>query len=172
MVAVSAGLTSVVTVLHSQQIEATQGAVSYEGQQVSSVLLAGQPDGNPRKLRALIAQPINAPYAQVKVDETVAALQNAGSKDVEAQVTPAQTAAGGVCAEAGVLFWCFHLSQGGENIFLHTTAASGELFQAGAFLAGKSGRGRVQPARFFSSRRILHGDRGTQAANRQGTRRG
>lgn len=89
IVAVLAGLTSVVTVLHSQEIEATRGAISYEGQKVSSVLLAGQPDGNPRKLRALIAQPINAPYAQVKVDETVAALQNAGFKDVEAQVSPA-----------------------------------------------------------------------------------
>ena len=52
--------------------------------------LAGQPDGNPRKLRALIAQPVNAPYAQAKVDETVAALKKAGDfKDVEVQVTPA-----------------------------------------------------------------------------------
>src|SRR5260221_4655773 len=90
VVAVAAGLTSLAPKLHSQQIEATSAAVSYEGQRVSSVQLAGQPDGTPRKLRALIAQPVNAPYTQAKVDETVAALKKAGDfKDVEVQVTPA-----------------------------------------------------------------------------------
>ena len=89
MVAVLAGLTSETAMLHSQQMEATRGTISYEGQRVSSVLLAGQSDGNLRKLRALIVQPINAPYAQAKVDETVAALQNGGFKDVEVQVSPA-----------------------------------------------------------------------------------
>jgi len=77
--------------LHSQQIEATAAqAVSYEGQTVASVQLAGQPDGTPQKMRDLIAQPINAPYSQAKVDETVAALKKVGNvKDVEVQVTPA-----------------------------------------------------------------------------------
>lgn len=89
MVAVVAGLTSLSPKLHSQQVEATS-AVSYEGQPVSSVQLAGQPDGTPRKLQPLIAQPINAPYSQAKVDETAAALIKAGvAKDVEVQVTPA-----------------------------------------------------------------------------------
>src|SRR6478752_2397995 len=90
IVAVAAGLTLLSPKLHSQQqIEAT-AAVSYEGQRVASVQLAGQPDGNPRKLKALITQPINAPYAQAKVDETAAALVKAGgAKDVEVQVTPA-----------------------------------------------------------------------------------
>ena len=68
-----AGLTSVP--LQSQQIETATTTVSYEGQRVASVQLAGQPDGNPRGLRAMIAQPINAPYTQAKVDETVAALK-------------------------------------------------------------------------------------------------
>jgi outer membrane protein insertion porin family len=89
VVAAMAGLTSVPTELHSQQIEAA-AAVSYEGQRVSSVQLAGQPDGIPRRLRSLIGQPINAPYSQAKVDETVAALKKAGAaNDVEVQVTPA-----------------------------------------------------------------------------------
>src|SRR6476661_10956029 len=90
IVAVAAGLTSLSPKLHSQQqIEAT-AAISYEGQRVSSVQLAGQPDGNPRKLKSLITQPINAPYVQAKVDETAAALMKAGgAKDVEVQVTPA-----------------------------------------------------------------------------------
>jgi outer membrane protein insertion porin family len=90
IVAVAAGFTSVSPGLHSQQIEATSAAVSYEGQRVSSVQLAGQPDGIPRKLRALITQPVNAPYEQAKIDETVAALKKDGNfKDVEVQVTPA-----------------------------------------------------------------------------------
>jgi outer membrane protein insertion porin family len=90
VVAAVAGFTSVTSVLHSQQIEATAPAVSYEGQKVSSVQLAGQPDGNIRKLRTLITQPINGPYAQDKVDETVAALKKAGQfKEVEVQVSPA-----------------------------------------------------------------------------------
>src|SRR6476646_9073874 len=90
IVAVAAGLTSLSPKLHSQQqIEAT-AAVSYEGQRVSSVQLAGQPDGNPRKLKSLITQPINAPYSQAKVDETAAALvKTGGAKDVEVQVNQA-----------------------------------------------------------------------------------
>ncbi|MGZ4858748.1 MAG: hypothetical protein ACXV8M_04265, partial [Candidatus Angelobacter sp.] len=88
--AVAAGFTSASLELHSQQIETTSAAVSHEGQRVSSVQLAGQPDNIPRKLRTLIAQPINAPFAQAKVDETVASLKKAGDfKDVEVQVTPA-----------------------------------------------------------------------------------
>src|SRR5215831_6785361 len=89
VVAMMAGFTSLLPRLHSQQIEASSPAVSYEGQKVSSVQLAGQPDGNPRKLQALVAQPINAPYSQAKVDQTAAALVKAGAKDVEVQVTPA-----------------------------------------------------------------------------------
>lgn len=90
VVAVVAGFTSVTWALHAQQIEATAPAVSYEGQNVSSVQLAGQPDGNIRKLRTLIGQPMNAPYSQEKVDETVAALKKAGQfKEVEVQVSPA-----------------------------------------------------------------------------------
>lgn len=90
IVAVAAGLTLLSPKLHSQQqVEAT-AAVSYEGQRVSSVQLAGQPDGNPRKLQEMIAQPINAPYSQAKVDETAAALTKGGAaKNVEVQVTPA-----------------------------------------------------------------------------------
>src|ERR1044071_9973392 len=87
LVAAIAGFTSVP--LHSQQIETATTGVSYEGQRVSSVQVAGQPDGNRRKMQALIAQPANAPYEQAKVDETSAALiKNGVAKDVEVQVTP------------------------------------------------------------------------------------
>jgi outer membrane protein assembly factor BamA len=85
------------TLLHSQQNQTTpqpsiQAAttISYEGQKVSSVQLGGQPDGNRRVLHDLIAQNINAPYSQAKIDETVAALKKAGNfQAVEVQVTPA-----------------------------------------------------------------------------------
>jgi len=90
VVAMAMGFTSLLPKLHSQQIQAASSAVSYEGQKVSSVQLAGQPDGNPRKLQGLIAQPINEPYSQAKVNETAANLIKAGAaKDVEVQVTPA-----------------------------------------------------------------------------------
>jgi outer membrane protein assembly factor BamA len=90
VVAMAVGFTLLSPKLHSQQVEAASSAVSYEGQKVASVQLAGQPEGTPRRLQALIAQPINAPYSQSKVDETVAALKKAGGvKDVEVQVTSA-----------------------------------------------------------------------------------
>lgn len=89
-VAVIAAFTLVAASLHAQEIQAATPAISYEGQKVTSVQLAGQPDGNLRALRSLIAQPVNAPYAQVKVDQTVEALKQAGQfKAVEVQVLPA-----------------------------------------------------------------------------------
>ncbi|HEY2232656.1 MAG TPA: POTRA domain-containing protein [Candidatus Angelobacter sp.] len=89
LVAAVAGLASLSPKLHSQQVQAETTGISYEGQRVSSVQLAGQPDGAPRSLRALVAQPENAPYSQAKVDETVAALKKSGNvKDVGVEVTP------------------------------------------------------------------------------------
>lgn len=63
--------------------------ISYEGQKVSSVELAGRPDIDIRPLKQLIAQPINAAYSQQKIDETVAALNKTGQfQDVQLDVTP------------------------------------------------------------------------------------
>ncbi|HKD80529.1 MAG TPA: POTRA domain-containing protein [Candidatus Angelobacter sp.] len=77
-------------VLHAQQTqEAVQQAVSYEGQKVASVQLAGQPDGNQRQWRALIVQQENAPYSQAAIDKTAAALKQAGPfEKVEVDVEP------------------------------------------------------------------------------------
>ena len=89
LVAALAGLVSVPSLLYSQQVQAAAGAISYEGQRVTSVQLAGQPDGDVKKLQMLITQPVNAPYEQAKVDETVAALKKAGPfKEVEVHVSP------------------------------------------------------------------------------------
>ncbi|HEY6251845.1 MAG TPA: POTRA domain-containing protein [Candidatus Angelobacter sp.] len=73
--------------LHAQQ-PASSG-ISYEGQNVSSVELAGKPGLNPRQFKQLIVQPINAPFSQQKIDETMAALKNTGQfKDVQVDVHP------------------------------------------------------------------------------------
>jgi outer membrane protein insertion porin family len=97
--AVMGALTSCMALLHSQetnmallQSQEAQGVpvISYEGQKVTSVQLAGMPDGNLKKLRELIAQPINAPYSQAKIDQTQTALQQEGHfEKVEVQVSPA-----------------------------------------------------------------------------------
>src|SRR5437899_2033914 len=64
-------LLALFSVARAQEI--TPGpAVSYEGRSVSSVEIAGRPDLDLRLLQSLIAQPVNTPYSQEKVDETVA----------------------------------------------------------------------------------------------------
>ncbi|HEV2992441.1 MAG TPA: POTRA domain-containing protein [Candidatus Angelobacter sp.] len=74
-------------ILTAQQI--TPPTISYEGQNVSAVDIAGRPDLNVRQLRSLIAQPTEAPYSKTKIDETMAALKNAtNSKDVQLEVRP------------------------------------------------------------------------------------
>ncbi len=72
----------------AQEIPPAPG-ISYEGQRVSTVELAGRPDLDLKPLQALISQPSDAPYSQEKVDQTEAALRNAGKfQAVELQVTP------------------------------------------------------------------------------------
>jgi len=62
---------------------------SYEGQNVSSVELAGQPELNTESLVPLLAQKQNQPFSQAKVDETIAALKRVGHfHDVQIQMRP------------------------------------------------------------------------------------
>src|SRR5436305_2154883 len=83
-------LASVRMSLRAQQL--TPPTISYEGQPVTSVEIAGRPDLNVKQLRQLIAQPINAPYSQAKVDQTIAALKTAGhADDVKLEVRPLST---------------------------------------------------------------------------------
>ncbi|MGE5324566.1 MAG: POTRA domain-containing protein [Actinomycetota bacterium] len=73
----------------AQEAPAGAPAISYEGQKVASVELAGRPNLNLRTMDKLLAQPMNAPYRQKQVDATVAALKNTGEfQDVTVQVTP------------------------------------------------------------------------------------
>lgn len=74
----------------AQQGPAAGGpSISYGGQPVSSVELAGRPGLNLRTLQPLIAQKEGAPYSQQAIDETVAALKKTGQfEDVKPEVMP------------------------------------------------------------------------------------
>src|SRR5712672_460854 len=51
---------------------------SYEGQNVSAVEIAGQPNLDTTRLTPLLAQRAGQPFSQAKVDQTIAALKQAG----------------------------------------------------------------------------------------------
>ncbi|HJX00764.1 MAG TPA: POTRA domain-containing protein [Terriglobales bacterium] len=62
---------------------------SYEGQNVSSVELAGQPDVDVSRLLPLLVQKEKEPFSQAKVDETVAELKSTQRfQDVQIQLRP------------------------------------------------------------------------------------
>ena len=65
--------------------------LSYEGQTVSSVELAGQPDLNMDEFNALVAQHSGEDFSIEKIDETVASLQRTGKfQDVQIDLRPEQ----------------------------------------------------------------------------------
>lgn len=76
--------------LISQQPQGiTEPVISYEGQTVASVEIAGQPGVNRLELQNLILQPVNAPYAHEKIEGTIANLKATGKyADVNLAVTP------------------------------------------------------------------------------------
>ncbi len=62
---------------------------SYEGQNVTSVELAGQPNLDDRQFLPLLKQHPNEPFSQAKIDETIAALKKTGRfSDVQLEVRP------------------------------------------------------------------------------------
>jgi outer membrane protein assembly factor BamA len=62
---------------------------SYEGQKVSSVEIAGQPDVSVDELKSLLAQKEGEPFSQSKIDASIAALKKTGRfNDVQLQVFP------------------------------------------------------------------------------------
>jgi outer membrane protein insertion porin family len=63
--------------------------LSYEGEKVSSVELAGQPGMNADDFMPLIAQHKTEPFSVEKVDQTIAALQHTGKfRDVQLDLRP------------------------------------------------------------------------------------
>src|SRR5262249_36342500 len=52
--------------------------VSYEGQTISSIELAGQPDLNPDEMMPLVTQRAGEEFSAAKIEQTLAALQNSG----------------------------------------------------------------------------------------------
>ena len=81
--------------LRAQQVPsqpAASQALSYEGQNVSSVQIAGQINVDEKRLRPLITQAENAPYSQQAVQASAEALKQAGRfQDVKAEVRPGAT---------------------------------------------------------------------------------
>jgi len=62
---------------------------SYEGQVVSSIEVAGQPDLDQRQVLPLLALKAGEPFSRTKIDESVAALKASGRfQDVQIQVVP------------------------------------------------------------------------------------
>jgi outer membrane protein insertion porin family len=62
---------------------------SYEGQNVTSVELAGQPNLNPDEFQPLLAQQANETFTQAKIDQSIAALKKTGRfQDVQLEVRP------------------------------------------------------------------------------------
>src|SRR5712671_5395338 len=60
--------------------------LSYEGQKVSSVELAGQPDIDPETFMPLVAQHGGEDFSAEKIDRTIAALQHTGKRSEERRV--------------------------------------------------------------------------------------
>jgi len=62
---------------------------SYEGQTVSSIEVAGQPDLDQQQVLPLLAQKAGEPFSRAKVDQSAAALRATGRfQDVQVQVIP------------------------------------------------------------------------------------
>src|SRR5262249_49756224 len=65
--------------------------LSYEGQMVSSVELAGQPDLNVDDVMPLVSQRSGEDFSIAKINDTLAALRGSGKfKDVELDLRPEQ----------------------------------------------------------------------------------
>ena len=65
---------------------------SYEGQTVSAIEIAGQPDVNEAEFSPMFAQKAGEPFAQAKVEQTAAAIKATGKfKEVRIQVDPEAT---------------------------------------------------------------------------------
>jgi len=68
---------------------ASQFLASYEGQNVTSIVIAGRPDFTTAQFSSLFAQHTGEPFSQDKVNQTVAALKASGKfDDVQLQVEP------------------------------------------------------------------------------------
>ena len=75
--------------LTAQQAGIAGPVISYEGQAVSAVEIAGRPDVDQRSVQSLIVQPAGSPYSEQKVKDTIANLKRDGRfTDVKVNVTP------------------------------------------------------------------------------------
>ena len=67
----------------------TDGAINYEGEKVTAIDLASQPEADVDYLRALLLQQVGQPYSNVKVQQSIAAMMATGEfSSVKVQVSP------------------------------------------------------------------------------------
>jgi outer membrane protein insertion porin family len=67
----------------------TNGALNYEGEKVTAIDLASQPEADVDYLRALLLQQVGEPYSNMKVQQSIAAMMATGEfSSVRVQVSP------------------------------------------------------------------------------------
>src|SRR5579863_10459174 len=67
----------------------TNSAINYEGEKVTAIDLASQPEADVDYLRALLLQQVGQPYSNMKVQQSIAAMMATGEfSSVKAQVSP------------------------------------------------------------------------------------
>jgi outer membrane protein insertion porin family len=67
----------------------TNGALNYEGEKVTAIDLASQPEADVDYLRALLLQQVGQPYSNMKVQQSIAAMMATGEfSSVRVQVSP------------------------------------------------------------------------------------
>ena len=66
----------------------TNGALNYEGEKVTAIDLASQPEADVDYLRALLLQQVGQPYSNMKVQQSIAAMMATGEfSSVRVQVS-------------------------------------------------------------------------------------
>ena len=67
----------------------TNGAINYDGEKVTAIDLASQPEADVDYLRALLLQQVGQPYSNMKVQQSIAAMMATGEfSSVRVQVSP------------------------------------------------------------------------------------
>jgi outer membrane protein insertion porin family len=85
----TAVLLSLLVAVGSAARAQTNGAINYEGEKVTAIDLASQPEADVDYLRALLQQQVGQPYSNMKVQGSIAAMMATGDfSGVRVQVTP------------------------------------------------------------------------------------
>jgi outer membrane protein insertion porin family len=132
--------------------ETAQILPSYEGQNVSTVELAGRPDLDPAPLTPLVAQREGEPFSRAKIEATIAALQSTGRfRNVQLQVLPESSGVRVLFVlEPAVYFGVYEFPGAfGRFSYSRLLQASNYPPQAGPFSSYDVQRAQAALTRFF-----------------------